>query len=199
MIISFEGGEGVGKSTHAKILCAHLERHGLPLLSFREPGGSSFSENVRDLFFHEGLDAITELLLILASRRENITKMVLPALEQGKVVVIDRFIDSTLAYQGVVGGVGVGRVRELMEKTGTWIEPDLTFVLDVDPGRALNRIVPGDRFELREPVYHQELREAFLDLAVGARYRIIDADRPRDQVSADILSAVDRELQLPGE
>lgn len=198
MIISFEGGEGVGKSTHAKILCAHLEQHGLPWLSFREPGGSPFSEDVRDLFFHEGLDTITELLLILASRRENITKMILPSIKQGKVVIIDRFIDSTLAYQGVLGGLGIGRVRKLMEKTDTWIEPDLTFVLDVDPGRALNRIVPGDKFELREPVYHQRLRQAFLDLAVGARHRIIDGDRTRDQVSADILSAVDRELQLHG-
>ena len=198
MIISFEGGEGVGKSTHAKILCAHLEQHGLPWLSFREPGGSPFSEDVRDLFFHEGLDTITELLLILASRRENITKMILPSIKQGKVVIIDRFIDSTLAYQGVLGGLGIGRVRKLMEKTDTWIEPDLTFVLDVDPGRALNRIVPGDKFEIREPAYHQRLRQAFLDLAVGARHCIIDADRPRDQVSAEILSAVDRELQLPG-
>lgn len=199
MIISFEGGEGVGKSTHVRILCAHLEQHGLPWLSFREPGGSSFSEDVRELFFHQGLDTITELLLILASRRENIVNLILPALKQGKVVIIDRFIDSTLAYQGVLGGLGVGRVRELMEKTGTWIEPDLTFVLDVDPGRALKRIVPGDKFEQREPAYHQGLRKAFLDLAVRARHRIIDADRPRDQVSDDILAAVDRELLSHGE
>ncbi len=198
MIISFEGGEGTGKSTHAKILSAHLEQHGLPWLSFREPGGSAFSEDIRGLFFHEGLDTITELLLILASRRENVVNLVRPAIEQGKVVIIDRFIDSTLAYQGVLGGLGVERVREIMENTETWIEPDLTFVLDVDPGRALKRIVPGDKFEIREPAYHQRLRQAFLDLAVGARHCIIDADRPRDQVSAEILSAVDRELQLPG-
>ncbi|MCK9263124.1 MAG: dTMP kinase [Desulfomonilia bacterium] len=196
MIISFEGGEGVGKSTHVKILCTHLEQHGLPWLSFREPGGSAFCEDIRGLFFHEGLDTMTELLLVLASRRENIVKLVLPALEQGKVVIIDRFIDSTLAYQGVLGGLGVGRIRELMEKTGTWIEPDLTFVLDVDPGRALKRIVPGDKFEDREPLFHQELRKAFLDLAVDARHCVIDADRPRDQVSHDILAAVDRVLRL---
>lgn len=196
MIISFEGGEGVGKSTHVKILCAHLEQHGLPWLSFREPGGSPFCEGIRGLFFHKGLDTITELLLILASRRENIVKQVLPALEQGKVVIIDRFIDSTMVYQGVLGGLGIGRVRELMEKTGTWIKPDLTFVLDVDPGHALKRIVPGDKFEEREPAFHQRLRQAFLDLATEARHCIIDADRPRDQVSNDILATVDRVLKL---
>ncbi|HON37730.1 MAG TPA: dTMP kinase [Deltaproteobacteria bacterium] len=196
MIISFEGGEGVGKSTHVKILCAHLEQHGLPWLSFREPGGSPFCEGIRGLFFHKGLDTITELLLILASRRENIVKLVLPALEQGKIVIIDRFIDSTLVYQGVLGGLGIGRVRELMEKTETWIEPDLTFVLDVDPGHALKRIVPGDKFEEREPAFHQRLRQAFLDLATEARHCIIDADRPRDQVSNDILATVDRVLKL---
>jgi len=196
VIISFEGGEGVGKSTHVKILCAHLEQHGLPWLSFREPGGSPFCEGIRGLFFHKGLDTITELLLILASRRENIVKLVLPALEQGKIVIIDRFIDSTLVYQGVLGGLGIGRVRELMEKTETWIEPDLTFVLDVDPGHALKRIVPGDKFEEREPAFHQRLRQAFLDLATEARHCIIDADRPRDQVSNDILATVDRVLKL---
>lgn len=196
MIISFEGGEGVGKSTHVKILCAHLEQHGLPWLSFREPGGSPFCEGIRGLFFHKGLDTITEVLLILASRRENIVKLVLPALEQGKIVIIDRFIDSTLVYQGVLGGLGIGRVRELMEKTETWIEPDLTFVLDVDPGHALKRIVPGDKFEEREPAFHQRLRQAFLDLATEARHCIIDADRPRDQVSNDILATVDRVLKL---
>lgn len=196
MIISFEGGEGVGKSTHVKILCTHLEQHGLPWLSFREPGGSAFCEDIRGLFFHEGLDTMTELLLVLASRRENIVKLVLPALEQGKVVIIDRFIDSTMVYQGVLGGLGIGRVRELMEKTGTWIKPDLTFVLDVDPGHALKRIVPGDKFEEREPAFHQRLRQAFLDLATEARHCIIDADRPRDQVSNDILATVDRVLKL---
>jgi dTMP kinase len=194
VIISFEGGEGAGKSTHTQLLCSHLDRHGLPWLSFREPGGSSFSEDVRKLFFHEGLDAMTELLLVLSSRRQNITRMVRPALCEKKIVVIDRFIDSTLVYQGVLGGLGTEKARAIMELTETWIEPDLTFVLDIDPRHALSRIVPGDKFELQGLAFHDRLRQAFLDLATGARHRIVDADRSRDRVSRDILSAVDEVL-----
>lgn len=191
MIISFEGGEGTGKSTHTELLCAHLDKYGLPRLSLREPGGSAFSEKVRGLFLHENIDVMTELLLVLSSRRENIVKMITPALSEGRIVIIDRFIDSTLAYQGVMGGLGVEKVRAIMEMTGTWLEPDLTIVLDIDPSVALERIVPGDKFELRGLAYHGRLRQAFLDLATGARHRVIDADRPRDLVSRDILSIVD--------
>ncbi len=97
----------MGKSTHTRLLCSHLEQRGLPWLSLREPGGSSFSERLRALFLQEGLDHMTELLLVLASRRENITKIIEPGLSEGKVVVIDRFIDSTLVYQGVLGCLGV--------------------------------------------------------------------------------------------
>ncbi|HNY64445.1 MAG TPA: dTMP kinase [Deltaproteobacteria bacterium] len=191
MIITFEGGEGVGKSTHSKLLRKHLELKGLPVLSFREPGGSSFSELLRELFFHEGLDALTELLMVLASRRENITKLIEPALADGRVVIIDRFVDSTLVYQGVLGGIGVERTRAIMEATGTWLEPDFTFVLDVEPGRSLARITPADKFETREIGFHQRLRQAFLDLAQEKRHVVVNADRPRDEVSRDITAAAD--------
>jgi dTMP kinase len=198
VIISFEGGEGAGKSTHARLLCDHLQKHGLPWLSVREPGGSSFSERVRELFFQEGLDPMTELLLVLASRRHNLDVLVKPALSEGRIVVIDRFVDSTLVYQGVLGGIGIERVREIMELTGTWLEPDLTFVLDIDPGLSLARIVPGDKFELRERSYHDRLRHAFLDLAKSPRHRVIDAQRPCILVSSDIHSAVDVALAAGG-
>lgn len=194
MIISLEGGEGAGKSTHARLLCTHLQQLGLSWLSLREPGGSSFSERVRALFFQEGLDPMTELLLVLASRRQNIDTLVRPALSEGRIVVIDRFVDSTLAYQGVLGGIGIKRVRGIMDLTDTWLEPDLTFVLDVDPGLSLARIVPGDKFELRERSFHERLRQAFLDLATAPRHRVIDTTRPCAQVSDEILSAVDAVL-----
>jgi len=181
----------VGKSTHARLLCAHLEQRGLPWLSLREPGGSSFSERLRALFLQEGLDHMTELLLVLASRRENITKIIEPALAEGKVVVIDRFIDSTLVYQGVLGNLGLEKTRELMNLTGTWLEPDLTFIMDIDSGHSLARIVPGDKFENQGPEYHRKIRRSFLDLAVDKRHVIINSDRKRDEVARDIREKVD--------
>lgn len=181
----------MGKSTHSKLLCLHLEHHGLPWLSLREPGGSPFSELLRPLFFEQGLDHLTELLLVLSSRRENITKLIEPALSEGRIVVIDRFIDSTLVYQGVLGGIGVERTRQIMELTGTWCEPDLTFVLDIDPARALQRIKPADKFENQGLAFHEQIRKSFLELACRKRHAVIDADRNREEVSRDILTVAD--------
>jgi len=198
VIISFEGGEGAGKTTHAARLCSHLTAKGLPWLSFREPGGSLFSEKVRSLFLEEDLDVMTELLLVLASRRQNIKEIIAPGLDQGRILVIDRFIDSTLAYQGMVGGLGYETVRRMMEATGTWIEPDLTFVLDVDPNLGLKRIEPGDRFERRGLDFHLTLRKAFLDLAKDPRHRVIDSGQGRESVAATIISLTDDFLARRG-
>jgi dTMP kinase len=196
VIITFEGGEGAGKTTHAALLCSHLTSKGLSWLSLREPGGCSFSEEVRSLFFRAGLDVMTELLLVLASRKQNIREVIEPGLSRGKIVVIDRFVDSTLVYQGIVGGLGYGAVRKLMEMSGTWLEPDLTFVMDVDPAIALNRIKPGDKFERKGIDYHQKLRDAFLGLAGDSRHRIIDSGQSRERVASEIISIVDGFLAL---
>lgn len=186
MIITFEGGEGAGKTTQTAQLCSHLESKGLPWLSLREPGGSRFSEDVRSLFFREGLDVMTELLLVLASRRQNIKEIIEPALEMGKIVVIDRFVDSTLVYQGIVGGLGIEPVKQIMALTGTWMKPDLTFIMDTDPEIALKRIEPGDKFECRDIGFHQQLRRAFLDIAKDTHHRIIDSSGDRGKVGEEI-------------
>lgn len=195
MIITFEGGEGAGKTTNAAHLCSFLTMKGLPWLSFREPGGSLLSERIRGLFLENDMDPLTELMLILASRRRNIEELVEPGLAAGKIIVIDRFIDSTLVYQGIVGGLGVRFVRSLMEQSGTWVEPDLTLVLDVDPRDALGRIDPSDRFELQGMEYHRRLREAFLGLAVEARHRIIDTGREKSVVQAHIIDECESALE----
>jgi dTMP kinase len=186
VIITFEGGEGAGKSTQAARLCSHLESEGLAWVSLREPGGSRFSEDVRPLFFREGLDTMTELLLVLASRRQNIKEIIEPALEQKKIVVIDRFIDSTLVYQGMVGGLGLEPVLKIMELTGTLLKPDLTFIMDIDPSVSLRRIDPADKFERRGLDFHMMLRNAFLDIAKDNRHRIIDSTRDRDVVVQEV-------------
>jgi dTMP kinase len=186
VIISFEGGEGAGKSTQAERLTSYLESKGLPCLSLREPGGSSFSEEVRSLFFRDGLDVMTELLLVLASRRQNIKEIIEPALHRNTIVVIDRFIDSTLVYQGIVDGLGVNNVRTIMEKTGTWLEPNLTFILDVDPEISLARINPGDKFERRDIHFHKKLRNAFREIAKEPHHYLIDSGQDRDKVHEEI-------------
>ncbi|MGC9323232.1 MAG: dTMP kinase [Desulfomonilia bacterium] len=191
MIISFEGGEGVGKTSHTARLCSYLSEKGLPWISIREPGGSRFSEKIRPLFLEDGLHVMTELLLILASRKENLSRCIEPAVHHGTIVVIDRFIDSTLAYQGIVGGLGLETVQHIMEETGTWLEPDLTFVLDSEPEVSLQRITPQDKFERRGFQYHVSLRKAFLDIADAPRHRIINTDRNIRDVQDEIISRVE--------
>ena len=194
MIITFEGGEGAGKTTNAAHLGSYLSGKGLPWLSFREPGGSSFSEEVRELFLKQDLDVMAELLLILASRAQNISRIIEPGLAEGAIIIIDRFVDSTLVYQGIVGGLGYERVKDIMEHTGTWIEPDLTFMMDVSPELGLSRIKPSDRFEHRGQDYHQRIRDAFLRISCNNRHRIIDTSLGREQVYERIIKEVDAAL-----
>jgi dTMP kinase len=194
VIISFEGGEGAGKTTNAAYLGSYLTSKGLPWLSFREPGGSSFSEEVRELFLKQDLDVMAELLLILASRAQNISRIIEPGLKEGAIIIIDRFVDSTLVYQGIVGGLGYERVKDIMEMTKTWIEPDLTFMLDVSPELGLSRIKPSDRFEHRGQDYHLRIRDAFLRISLNDRHRIIDTSLGREQVHGRVTKEVDAAL-----
>ncbi len=195
MIITFDGGEGSGKTTNAARLCSYLAMKGLPWLSLREPGGSSLSEQIRSLFLKNDMDPMTELMLVLASRRRNIQEIVEPGLAAGKIVIIDRFIDSTMVYQGIMGGLGEQTVRSIMEMSGTWIEPDLTFVLDVMPEIALSRIDPSDRFERQGIEYHRKLRDAFLGLAVQRRHRIIDTNQEPGLVQTRIFQESESVLE----
>ncbi len=189
MLITFEGGEGVGKSTQARLFCNYLQEQDLPWLLIREPGGSSISEHIRKIFLAHEMDTHTELLLLLASRHENIKTMIKPALEEGKIVVVDRFIDSTLVYQGFVGKLGMAKVREVMRATETWLEPDLTFLLDIDSDIAVGRVPDADRnrFDERDAGYHRQIREAFLSIARDGRFRRIDVSLDKQTVTRLII------------
>jgi len=194
VIITFEGGEGAGKTTQAALLKQYLESKNRPVVRLREPGGSTLSEKIRPLVLHETMDPLTELLLILASRRENITTIIEPALNSGRIVIIDRFIDSTLVYQGLTGGLSVERVRKIMQATDTWRVPDLTFVLDLAPALAARRYTPDDRFERQDLDYHRRLREGFLHIATEPRHRIIDTREPKHAVFEAVRAAVEARL-----
>jgi len=199
VIITFEGGEGVGKTTQVALLCSYLDRKGISWSSIREPGGSPISEEIRAFFVKRDLHPITELLLILASRRENIRSLIEPAIADKKVVIIDRFIDSTFVYQGIAGGLDKKFVMNIMKLSSTYIEPDITFILDMNPEDAISRITPDDKFEHKPLRFHEMIRQAFLNLPseivpVAGRYYVIDASRTIEDVNKEILSVVEGKL-----
>jgi dTMP kinase len=190
VIISFEGGEGAGKSTHAALLKDYLQNQGRRVTQLREPGGSNISESIRTLFLNHQMDTMTELLLLLAARCENIKTIIEPAVKDGSIVIIDRFIDSTIVYQGIAGGLGIDKVKELMKLSGTWLIPDITILLDIEYEKALSRYSPSDRFECRNIDYHNKIRHGFLDICHEKRHIQINSDAPEQTIFDKIVKTV---------
>ncbi|MDW3182116.1 dTMP kinase [Roseobacter sp.] len=200
--ITFEGIDGSGKSTQIKRLAAHLTKAGHDVVVTREPGGSPGAEEIRALVLQGDPDrwsAETEILLFTAARRDHMERTILPALEAGKIVLCDRFADSTRMYQGLsrgdLRGV-VDQLHSLMIKR----EPDLTLLIDMDPAvglsRALSRQTVDERFEAFGEDLQTAMRQGFLDLSeeFADRFRIIDGARDVDAVAQDIATLVDAEL-----
>lgn len=194
--IVFDGGEGCGKSTQAALLRDELERRGLQVLSVRDPGSTGVGEEIRALLLgHEHADMAMrcEMLLYMAARAQMMSRMILPALAEGRVVLCDRFVSSTLAYQLGGEGLSVEQIRRVGDVAiqGRW--PDLTLLLDMPVQHSSARLKRArDRIEQRPLGYHEEVRRAFLAQAAAdpVAVRVIDADRPPDLVHADVLSAV---------
>jgi dTMP kinase len=207
--ITFEGGEGSGKSTHATTLAARLKSLGVDVVRTREPGGSTGAEIIRHILLSgiaKPLGAETETILFAAARDDHVRATILPALEAGKWVICDRFIDSTRVYQGALGKVDMKLIRSLERVTVGSAMPDLTLILDVpaDVGmaRAKHRRGAGsaDRFEAESVDYHEALREAYLALAASEPERcvVIDGRAPREVVAERIWAAVeDRLISAP--
>jgi dTMP kinase len=202
--ISFEGGEGAGKSTQAKLLRAALESRGRAVLLTREPGGSPGAEEIRKLLVEgepERWTPLAETLLFLAARADHVARVIEPALSAGSWVVSDRFADSTFVYQGVARGLGIDSVRRLQQAALRDFAPDLTLVLDIEPreglGRASARGQAENRFERFDGGFHARLRQGFLDIAANEPQRcvVVDANRPPDAVAADVWRIVQERLQ----
>jgi dTMP kinase len=200
--ITFEGGEGVGKSTQIRRLAARLDA-GREVVSTREPGGSPGAESIRDLLVRgeaERWSPLTETLLMYAARRDHIERVIAPALARGAWVVCDRFADSTRAYQGVAGGTDPAFIADLETQVLGPVRPDLTLVLDLPVSQGLARAGGrGDaegRFEAKGAAFHERLRQAFLEIAHAepARCVVIDAAQPLDAVEAAIWGAVSTRL-----
>jgi len=197
--ITFEGGEGAGKTTQAKMLAEALEGAGIETLMTREPGGTFGAEAIRDLVLEGTSDrwsGMTELLLMYAARLDHVEKLIKPALERGVWVISDRFSDSSMAYQGYARELGPERVRALHEAVMDSFEPDLTILFDIDPILAQKRVeTRGEelsRFDAESIAFHNILREAFLNIAEANAERIftVDAAASRDGVQTRILFAV---------
>lgn len=193
--VAFEGGEGAGKSTQERLLTDALVARGLDVVRTREPGGTPAAEAMRHVVLSPefaGLDARAEALLYAAARGDHVARVVRPALARGSVVVCDRYIDSSVAYQGYGRDLGADAVRELSLWATGGLVPDLTVLLDVDPRSGLARFEQRDRLEAEPLVFHDRVREAFLAIAAADadRYLVLDGSRPVDELAAQILDRV---------
>ncbi len=208
--ITFEGGDGSGKTTQLKALEGYLTERGKSCIATREPGGTSLGNLIRQVLLEVGKQPITsptELFLYLADRAQHIHEVIIPAIKQGKVILCDRHTDSTLAYQGYGRGIDLGLLRSLNDIASQGIEPDLTFLFDCPVEIGLSRTAQRqsqattgagreDRFEREKVEFHERVREGFLELARAEphRFRIIDATRSVEEIAREIENVIDREL-----
>ena len=205
--ITFEGGEGAGKSTQVQRLAARLKAGGREVVSTREPGGSPGAESIRDLVLRGDADRwspVTETLLMYAARRDHVERVIRPALARGAWVVCDRFADSTRAYQGAAGGTAPGLIAALETHILEDTRPDLTLVFDlpveVGLARAYARAGAEMRFESKGAAFHERLRAAFRAIAAAEpdRCALIDAAESMDEVEASVWGAVQTRLAPDG-
>ncbi|HEX4200614.1 MAG TPA: dTMP kinase [Chthoniobacterales bacterium] len=203
LFVSFEGGEACGKSTQVARLAEKLESIGRQVIAIREPGSTRAGEAIRNLLLHSeqglSLTPAAELLLFGASRAQLIEEVIRPALHAGKIVLADRFTDSTTVYQGIARGIGLKFIREMEEFVCAGLRPAVTFLLDLDLGtirnRRLRRVRPvnsPDRMEELPAEFHQKVREGYLQLAreFPERIKIVDAARSADEVEAAIWKEI---------
>ena len=191
IFITLEGGEGVGKSTLARALGEELADLGRPVVLTREPGGSPVAETVRELVLHsQKLGRRTQSLLFAAARADHVETLIRPALSRGAIVICDRFIDSTWAYQGGQDGLSDRELESLETLSTCGLVPDLTIVLDGDPKHLLARRASrgaDDAFERKPISFHNAIRQRFLERAQSEKDRIVVIDAERSQ--ADVLAA----------
>lgn len=205
LFITFEGGEGAGKTTLIEEIVRHLMADGFSVLKTREPGGTRLGEHIRSLLLQhtEPVSPYAELSLFLASRAQHIFEVIGPALEARKIVLCDRFNDSTIAYQGAARGLGMEKVGQFCEFVSQGLKPNLTIYLDLDPEVGLSRaakVRTQDRIESETLLFHRRIREAFLSIHKEEphRFRLIDATLAPDRVFREAMRLLSDLLKEEG-
>lgn len=198
LFVTFEGGDGVGKTTQVITLCERLERQGFRVLRTREPGGTALGVSIRELILHSGdVSARAEALLYAADRAHHVASLVRPALAAGVIVVQDRYVDSSVAYQGSGRDLGADDVRNLSMWATDSLVPDITILLDAPAAVASARVAfekgAPDRLEAEGLHFHERVRDAFRALAAAEpqRWRVIDATMPADAVADQVAAQVE--------
>ena len=194
-LITFEGIEGCGKSTQVKMLLEFLLKKKIPAMLTREPGGTLVAEEIRNLLINgeiDKLDSTTEVLLNFAARRDHVRKLIKPAIDAKKIVISDRFFDSTVAYQGFAGGVDLAVIEKIKSAAISNFEPDITFLIDLDVKAAMKRILKRDsnnRYEKMSLEFHESVRAGFLEIAKvnKKRFKIIDGSDSTFKINKKIL------------
>ena len=204
LFVTFEGGEGSGKSTVLKQVNEILLSEGHSTLLTREPGGTPISEQIRNVILDKAntsMDPRTEALLYAASRRQHLVEKIWPALKEGKIVLCDRFLDSSLAYQGGARGLGMDEILEVNRYATEGQFPDITLFFDLDPSIGLQRIAANagrevNRLDLERMTFHEKVRASFQKLAslYPERYVTIDASQPLEKVVEDSIKAIKAKL-----
>ncbi len=195
--ITFEGGEGAGKSTQVKMLAEYLRGQGREVVVTREPGGTKNGEEIRNLLLYsDGWDELSEVLLNFAARNEHVKRVIKPALAKGQWVICDRFFDSTTVYQGYGQGVEINKIEEIRMAVLGGFNPDTTFLLDISPETALERATDHNRYEKMGLAFHQKIREGFLELAKeNIRFVMIDASKSTEEVHKSVILGLDPRIQ----
>ena len=192
LFITFEGADGCGKTTQMKLLAEYLEKQGIPYLLTREPGGKGLGEKVREILLNYDREVSDrcESFLFLADRAQNIDIIVTPAVEEGKIVLCDRHIDSTVAYQGYGRGLDINRINMLNDIATNGKKPDLTFVFDIDVETSMKRVgQEKDRMESAGREFHNRERNGYLELAKQEpqRIKVIDATKSIDEIHKEVI------------
>ncbi|MDR3290240.1 MAG: dTMP kinase [Rickettsiales bacterium] len=202
--ITFEGGEGVGKTTQSKLMVEYLKDNKLKAEWTREPGGCDAAEKIRNLLFSKDVewDAMTEMLMMYAARREHTEKKIKPALNRGEIIVSDRYLDSTMAYQGYAENLDKKAIKLASKIVLGDFKPDLTIILDLDVNESLERtVIRGleNRFDEKELDFHKKIRKGFLEIAEDNKNRIIVLNVSKKnikEVQTDILNILIKKFDL---